>query len=80
MIEISEKKIKNFNMIGQRATLGMVLFEIAKKMDDLMVCTADVSTSAGLDRYRKTYPEKYIDVGISEQNLMGIATGLASEN
>ena len=33
-----------------------------------------------LDRFRKTYPDKYIDVGIAEQNMIGIAAGLASEN
>jgi transketolase len=42
-----------------------------------MVVTADVSTSAGLDRFRKTYPEKFVDVGIAEQNMIGIAAGLA---
>ena len=51
------------------------------KMDNLIVVTCDVSTtSAGLDRFRKTLPEKFIDVGIAEQNMIGIATGLASEN
>ena len=42
--------------------------------------TCDVSTSAGLDRFRKTYPNKYIDLGIAEQNMIGVAAGLASEN
>ena len=54
-------------------------FDLAKKIDDLIIVTADVSTSAGLDRFKKTYPEKYIDVGIAEQNMIGIATGLSSE-
>jgi transketolase len=44
-----------------------------------MVLTGDVSTSAGLDRFRKTYPEKYLDLGIAEQNMVGVAAGLASE-
>ena len=44
-----------------------------------MVLDFDVSTSAGLDRFKKNYPEKYIDVGIAEQNLIGIAAGIASE-
>ena len=33
----------------------------------------------GLDRFRKTYPKKYIDVGIAEQNMIGVAAGLSSE-
>ena len=45
-----------------------------------MVLTCDVSTSAGLDRFKKTYPEKYLDLGIAEQNMIGVAAGLASEN
>jgi len=45
-----------------------------------MVCTADVSTSAGLDRYRKNFSLNYLDVGIAEQNLIGIATGLSDLN
>ena len=45
-----------------------------------MVLTCDVSTSAGLDRFRKTYPDKYLDLGIAEQNMLGVAAGLASEN
>ena len=44
-----------------------------------MVLTCDVSTSAGLDRFRKIYPEKYLDLGIAEQNLIGVAAGLSSE-
>ena len=44
-----------------------------------MVLTCDVSTSAGLDRYRKKFPEKYVDLGISEQNLIGVASGLSHE-
>ena len=44
-----------------------------------MVLTCDVSTSAGLDRFRKTYPDKYLDLGIAEQNMIGVAAGLSSE-
>jgi len=44
-----------------------------------MVLTCDVSTSAGLDRFRKQFPENYLDLGIAEQNMIGVATGLASE-
>lgn len=77
MIEINNKTIKNWAVVGPRPTLGLILFEIAKSLDNLMVVTADVSTSAGLDRYRKTYPEKFVDTGISEQNMIGVAAGLA---
>ena len=76
---VNERNIKVWSTIGSRATCGIAALELAKQMENLMVLTCDVSTSAGLDRYRKTYPDKYIDLGIAEQNMIGVATGLASE-
>ena len=54
--------------------------ELAKEIENLMVLTCDVSTSAGLDRYRKQHKDNYLELGISEQNMIGVATGLAREN
>ena len=79
-MEINEKNIKLWSSIGPRATLGLAINELAKEYNDLVVLTCDVSTSAGLDRFKKAYPDKYYDVGIAEQNLIGIAAGFASEN
>ena len=53
MIDINKNKIKIWSTIGQRATFGMAAYEIAAKINNLMVLTCDVSTSAGLDRFRK---------------------------
>lgn len=77
MIEISKKTIKTWSIVGPRPTFGLILFELSTHIENLIVVTADVSTSGGLDRFRKTYPEKFVDTGISEQNMIGIAAGLA---
>lgn len=76
---IDEKKIKTWAQIGQRATFGLACLDLAEKEKKLLVLTSDVSTSAGLDRFRKKYKTQYLDVGISEQNLIGVAASLASE-
>tara|TARA_B100000989_G_scaffold299026_1_gene292138 strand:+ start:6161 stop:7132 length:972 start_codon:yes stop_codon:yes gene_type:complete len=76
---MSLKKIKMISTIGQRATVGLHLLELAKKNSKIMVITSDVSTSAGLDRFRKNFKNQYLDVGIAEQNLIGVAAGMASE-
>ncbi len=76
-MQISKNTIKTWSRIGARPTYGMAVMELAKEREDLIVLTADMSTSAGLDRFRKTYPDKFVDVGIAEQNLIGIAAGLA---
>lgn len=78
-MKFDNKLIKLYSTIGHRATFGMVVVELVKKYSDLMVLTADVSTSAGLDRFKKNYENNYIDVGIAEQNLINVATGIANE-
>ncbi|MEY8338973.1 transketolase C-terminal domain-containing protein [Lachnospiraceae bacterium 62-35] len=78
-MEINKKNIKKFAVTGARPTLGRVLQEAAERDKNICVITADVSTSAGLERYKKSLPEQYIDVGIAEQNMMSIAAGLAKE-
>ena len=67
---INDRNIKMWSTIGSRATFGIAALELAKEVENLMVLTCDVSTSAGLDRYRKTFPEKYLDLGIAEQNMI----------
>ena len=80
-MEINEKQILLWSKLGSRATYGLTILELAKKIENnLLVITADTSTSAGLERFKKKYPENYFDVGIAEQNSIGIAAGLASEN
>jgi len=76
---LTEVMAKKWSRIGQRATFGLIVLELAKNDKSLITLTADVSTSAGLERLKRTLPEQFLDVGIAEQNMMGIATGLASE-
>ncbi len=78
-MKINASTLKMWSRIGSRAAYGMAALELGKKYDDLIVLTGDTSTSAGLDRFKKSFPEKYLDVGIAEQNMIGIAAGLASE-
>jgi transketolase len=58
----------------------LAALELVKEHQNMMILTCDVSTSAGLDRFRKTYASNYLDLGIAEQNMIGVAAGLASEN
>lgn len=74
-----KKNIKLWSNLGMRATFGLIAMELEKKYPNLIITTADVSTSAGLDRFKIKHPDKYIDVGIAEQNLLGVSAGLSSE-
>ncbi len=75
----SKANLKTWSRLGMRATFGIAALELVNTVDRLIVLTGDVSTSAGLDRFKKKFPDKYLDVGIAEQNLIGIGAGLASE-
>ena len=74
-----EKKIKLYSTIGSRATFGTYINEIIKKKKDLIVMSSDTSTSAGLDKFRKVYPDNYVEIGIAEQNMVGVANGISSQ-
>ena len=77
-MEIDAKKIKLFSSLGSRATFGLTCLDLVKEnKENLIVLTSDVSTSAGLDRFRKMHKENFYDVGIAEQNLIGVASGLS---
>ena len=65
--------------LGQSGSIfGMELMEQAENYP-FKVLSADMSVVAGLDRFKKTYPENFYNVGIAEQNLLGVAAGLDSE-
>lgn len=61
------------------AIFGVYLVDNVDKLDKLQVLTADMSVASCLDRIKLLMPERYTDVGIAEQNMIGIAAGLASE-
>ena len=78
-MKINEAMFKMLYRIGSRATFGMAAIELGSLVDDLIILTGDTSTSAGLQRFKSSFPDKFLDVGISEQNMIGIAAGLSSE-
>ncbi len=79
MIEIKKSKAKLWSRLGARATLGQAILEMAKLRDDFFVMSADLSQSSGLVRFREEFPERFINAGIAEQNLIGVASGLAKD-
>ena len=78
-MEYNKKNAKRWSIIGERPTFGSALYEFAKENDNILAVMADVTNSAGLGNMNKEMPERVINVGIAEQNMMGIATGLSSE-
>ncbi len=78
-MEYNKVQFRTWSILGKRGTFGSVLTEFAPYYDNLLAMSADFTRSSGLERFSKLYPDKYLNVGIAEQNLIGVASGLASE-
>ena len=64
--------------IATRESYGNALVELGKLHDDVVVLDADLAGATKTGTFKKAFPERHIDVGIAECDLMGIAAGLAA--
>ncbi|MGN0710828.1 MAG: transketolase family protein [Anaerovoracaceae bacterium] len=63
--------------MATRQAYGKVLVELGNEYDNLVVLDADLSKSTMTAEFSKTYPERFFNMGIAEQNMYGTAAGLA---
>ncbi len=64
---------------ASRDGFGKGIVEAARKNKSVLALSADLSESLRLEEFKKRFPERYFDVGVAEQNLAGVAAGLALE-
>lgn len=79
MLPLTTANARQWCRFGSRAVFGQAILALAEHTPDLIVLSADLGNSSGLDRFRNAYPDRFINVGIAEQNLIGVASGLAKE-
>ena len=70
------KEIQPTGKKDTRSGFGDGIAEIARKNKDVVALTADLAGSLKLQQFMKEFPERFIQVGIAEANMMGIAAGL----
>lgn len=63
--------------IATRQAYGATLLALGGENEDIVVLDADLSKSTMTAQFAGKYPERFFNMGISEQNLYGVATGLA---
>ena len=61
-----------------REALGDELTALGAVREDLVVLTADLADATRVEYFRHKYPERFIECGIAEANMMGVAAGLAA--
>lgn len=66
------------NKIPCRKSFTSTLQELAEKDKSIIAVTSDASGSATLTDFGKALPEQFVEVGIAEQDAVGISAGLAS--
>lgn len=61
-----------------RESFGMALCDLAKTNDDIVVLDADLAAATKTSIFRKEFPQRFINCGIAEGNMIGVAAGLAA--
>ena len=61
-MKITGKENKQWSRLGARATYGQAILMLAEKLENLMVLSADLGNSSGLDRFKATYPDKFLNI------------------
>ncbi len=67
-------------MIATRESYGKVLEELGDKYPNIVVLDADLSEATKTCDFAKKYPDRFFDIGIAEQDMIGTAAGLATCN
>ncbi|MGI6089095.1 MAG: transketolase family protein [Bilifractor porci] len=69
---------KEVKKIATRESYGHALVELGKEHEDLVVLDADLAAATKTAMFKKEFPERHVDCGIAECNMIGIAAGIAA--
>lgn len=73
------KNSRLYSLLGQRGTFGTVLKDLAADNEKIIALSADLTRTSGLEQFAAAYPDRLYNVGIAEENAVGMAAGLADQ-
>ena len=71
--------MEKIEKIATRESYGRGLVELSEQFPDMVVLDADLTGATKTNLFQKAHPERHINCGIAESNMMGVAAGLAVE-
>lgn len=79
MIVFNPMNVRIWSMLGSCGAFGQAALELPEINDKVVVLTSDLCVFSGLERFKGKFPERFYNVGIAEQNMVGVAAGFAKE-
>jgi transketolase len=77
MMEVSTENVKKWSKVGHRDVFGKTIIDIAQQREEVVVLTADLSDATRVTQFAELFPERFVNVGVAEQNMIGTAAGFA---
>lgn len=79
MLKYSPINIKTWSIMGANGVIGTAVMDLPELNDKVIIITADQCLNSGLTRFKNTWPDRFINAGISEQNMITMAGGMFKE-
>lgn len=79
MVDFTKSNISTWSILGSSGTFGVAAYELSKEDPDCAIVTSDLCFFSGLERLKQDRPHQLLNVGIAEQNMIGVAAGMAKE-
>lgn len=79
MIEYNKKTMRVWSMLGMRRTIGSILSELAEMDEKFIFMPADCGKFLIYEEFKRNHPDRILNMGIAEQNMVGAAAGMTNE-
>ena len=79
MIAYTSANIRTWSMLGSNGAFGFAALELPEIDPSIAMLTADEMYFSGLERFGAKFPDRFYNIGIAEQNLVGVAAGMSKE-
>ena len=79
MIAFNPMNVRIWSMLGSCGAFGQAALELPDVNGKIVMLTSDLCVFSGLERFKVRFPDRFYNVGIAEQNMVGVAAGFAKE-